>query len=171
MKRVWTGGCSILCDLRNQPSASLHSPESPRRRGKLRALSKMNTSLSYFLFRFSVRPQQFMLNLAQEISFTFVCFPARPAAYTINSTLWALQPSWILIFKTRFQTQKACFPLKNIPVTTDTEKPSVEVVNTIGLCEHILWASNLAQSWRIHQPGRRCGFDPWVQKIPWRRKW
>ena len=19
--------------------------------------------------------------------------------------------------------------------------------------------------------GRRCGFDPWVRKIPWRRKW
>ena len=22
-----------------------------------------------------------------------------------------------------------------------------------------------------HLPSRRCGFDPWVGKIPWRRKW
>ena len=24
---------------------------------------------------------------------------------------------------------------------------------------------------KIHLPGRRRGFDPWVRKIPWRRKW
>ena len=24
---------------------------------------------------------------------------------------------------------------------------------------------------KIHLPHRRCGFDPWVRKIPWRRKW
>ena len=24
---------------------------------------------------------------------------------------------------------------------------------------------------RICLPGRRCGFDPWVRKIPWRRAW
>ena len=24
---------------------------------------------------------------------------------------------------------------------------------------------------RIHLPSRRCGFDPWARKIPWRRKW
>jgi len=26
---------------------------------------------------------------------------------------------------------------------------------------------NLPAMWRY----RRCGFDPWVRKIPWRRKW
>ena len=25
-----------------------------------------------------------------------------------------------------------------------------------------------ACQWRRH---KRCGFDPWVEKIPWRRKW
>ena len=24
---------------------------------------------------------------------------------------------------------------------------------------------------RIHLPSRRCGFNPWIRKIPWRRKW
>ena len=24
---------------------------------------------------------------------------------------------------------------------------------------------------RIHLQCRRCRFDPWVRKIPWRRKW
>jgi len=24
---------------------------------------------------------------------------------------------------------------------------------------------------RICLPNRRCRFDPWVEKIPWRRKW
>ena len=23
----------------------------------------------------------------------------------------------------------------------------------------------------VGEAGRRCGFDPWVGKIPWRRKW
>ena len=31
-------------------------------------------------------------------------------------------------------------------------------------------ASQVAQWKRIHLPSRRCGFDPWVRKIPWRRK-
>jgi len=24
---------------------------------------------------------------------------------------------------------------------------------------------------KIHLPSRRCGFEPWVGKIAWRRKW
>ena len=24
---------------------------------------------------------------------------------------------------------------------------------------------------RIHLPSRKCKFDPWVRKIPWKRKW
>ena len=24
---------------------------------------------------------------------------------------------------------------------------------------------------RIHLPSRRCRFNPWASKIPWRRKW
>ena len=172
------GTCSVLCNLRNHASASLHSPESHRTWGKLRALSKTNTSLPYFLFQFSFLPQQFPLNLDQEITFTFLCFPPHASAYTINIMLWVLQPSWILIFKTRFWTQKACFPCKNIPVTTDTEKLLIEVVNAVGLWRHILWASKVAQLWRIHLPSRRCRFDPLEKemvtrcsilawKIPW----
>ena len=34
-----------------------------------------------------------------------------------------------------------------------------------------LWASQVAQWWRIFLPIRRHGSDPWVGKIPWRRKW
>ena len=33
------------------------------------------------------------------------------------------------------------------------------------------WASQVAQWWRIWLQCRRCQFDPWVGKIPWRRKW
>ena len=29
----------------------------------------------------------------------------------------------------------------------------------------------MAQWWKIHLPSRRHGFDPWVLKTPWRRKW
>ena len=32
-------------------------------------------------------------------------------------------------------------------------------------------ASQAAQWWRICLPSRRHMFDPWVRKIPWRRKW
>ena len=35
----------------------------------------------------------------------------------------------------------------------------------------ILWASLMAQWWRIHLKCGRCGFDPWVGKMSWRRKW
>ena len=32
--------------------------------------------------------------------------------------------------------------------------------------------SSLVAQWqRIHLPARRHGFDPWVRKIPWKRKW
>ena len=34
-----------------------------------------------------------------------------------------------------------------------------------------LRASLVAQWWRILLPSRKCGFDPWIRKIPWRRKW
>ena len=33
------------------------------------------------------------------------------------------------------------------------------------------WASQVVQWWRIRQQCGRHGFDPWVGKIPWRRKW
>ena len=32
-------------------------------------------------------------------------------------------------------------------------------------------ASRVTQCYRICLPCRRCGFNPWVRKIPWRRKW
>ena len=33
------------------------------------------------------------------------------------------------------------------------------------------WASQVAQRQRIHLPSRRLGFNSWVGKIPWKRKW
>ena len=30
---------------------------------------------------------------------------------------------------------------------------------------------SMVQQYRIYLQCRRCGFDPWVGKIPWRRKW
>ena len=40
----------------------------------------------------------------------------------------------------------------------------------------LLFSFNLGPLWwrsskRIHLKFRRCGFDPWVRKIPWRRAW
>ena len=32
-------------------------------------------------------------------------------------------------------------------------------------------ASQVAQGSRIHLQCKRHGFDPWIRKIPWRRKW
>ena len=34
-----------------------------------------------------------------------------------------------------------------------------------------IWASLVAQWSRICLQWRRCRFNPWVRKIPWRRKW
>ena len=34
-----------------------------------------------------------------------------------------------------------------------------------------VWASQVAQWYRIHLQCRKCRFNPWVRKIPWRRKW
>ena len=39
------------------------------------------------------------------------------------------------------------------------------------LMSSLIWASQVARWKRIHLPMRRCGFHPWVRKIPWRRKW
>ena len=35
----------------------------------------------------------------------------------------------------------------------------------------IWWASQVAQWWKNLPAIRRHGFNPWVGKIPWRRKW
>ena len=46
--------------------------------------------------------------------------------------------------------------------------------NPVSTSTTIYWASQVAQWWRIHlsmQETKRRGFDPWVGKIPWRRKW
>ena len=38
--------------------------------------------------------------------------------------------------------------------------------------QNVGWASLVALSWQKPRlPSRRCGFDPWVEKIPWRREW
>ena len=44
------------------------------------------------------------------------------------------------------------------------------LTNVEGICSK-QWASFVVQWWRIRLPSRRCWFDPWVGKIPWRRKW
>ena len=38
-------------------------------------------------------------------------------------------------------------------------------------CVQNMQASLVAQRERIRRQCRRCGFDPWVGEIPWRRKW
>ena len=40
-----------------------------------------------------------------------------------------------------------------------------------GLTPTGLWASLVAQRWRICLRRSRPGFDPWVGEIPWRRAW
>ena len=43
-----------------------------------------------------------------------------------------------------------------------------------GMDISMSWPSAMAQQWRIHlqcSRDKRCGFNPWVWKILWRRKW
>ena len=44
----------------------------------------------------------------------------------------------------------------------DIERSKTEVIHG---------ASLVVQWIRIHLPSRRCGFDLWARKMPWRRKW
>ena len=39
-----------------------------------------------------------------------------------------------------------------------------------GQCIVLSRTSRVAQLWRIHLPMQEMGCDPWVEKIPWRRK-
>ena len=50
------------------------------------------------------------------------------------------------------------------------------VGENVNLCSHYgfpRWLSGKESTWNVRNPPnrRRCGFDPWVRKIPWRRKW
>jgi len=36
---------------------------------------------------------------------------------------------------------------------------------------HLYTSPQLAQWYRICLPRKRFGFDPWIGKMPWRRKW
>ena len=52
------------------------------------------------------------------------------------------------------------------------EKSCVQLrIPTIAQCLVYIGASLVAQQWRIYLQCRRHGFDPWVRKIPWKRKW
>ena len=53
--------------------------------------------------------------------------------------------------------------------------PGIEGSGKMGfifcLCITEVGASLVAQWSRVHLQCRRCGFDPWVRKNSWRRKW
>ena len=53
---------------------------------------------------------------------------------------------------------------------TDFLKISLFCLNLFFKNWHII-AFRWLTSRRIQLPSRRCGLDPWVRKIPWRRKW
>ena len=51
---------------------------------------------------------------------------------------------------------------------------SLEIQHNIGEVIEVSGASQVAQWQRIYLQCRRCrrrGFNPWVGKIPWRKKW
>ena len=53
--------------------------------------------------------------------------------------------------------------------------PRIGNLHSKNVKEHIAnysFPSTQVAHWlRIHLPSRRCRLDPWVRKIPWRRKW
>ena len=61
-----------------------------------------------------------------------------------------------------------------------SQSPYLQILSCLGLgFHHLSWGGGytstqaflVAQWWRIHLQCRRCGFSPWIGKIPWRRKW
>ena len=52
----------------------------------------------------------------------------------------------------------------------ERREPCYTVGGDVDLCSHYgfpRWLSGKEFTWKC----RRCGFNPWVMKIPWRRKW
>ena len=61
-------------------------------------------------------------------------------------------------------------PVKNRPILAESRGWQNSLSKVIqGLS--FLWMSQIDQQERIYLQGRRPGFDPWVGKIPRRRKW
>ena len=84
-----------------------------------------------------------------------------------GASLWHL--SWVFVEEERSK-------FKEMPVNAEGDFGLLFGLG--GAClESVLilwqgfWASLVTQRWSIHLQCRRCGFDPWVGKIPWRRKW
>ena len=68
-----------------------------------------------------------------------------------------------VFFKREHQAWNECNPSALCNVQVEIKQTAV---HTWGG-----WTSQVVKHWRIHLPSRRRGFDPWVRKIPWRRKW
>ena len=67
------------------------------------------------------------------------------------------------------------FSLQFLFYHQDVKWRDMTYVHSFNVLYYYLWASQVAQ-WlkKKNKPTcqcRRCGFDPWVGKIPWRRKW
>ena len=67
---------------------------------------------------------------------------------------------WLYLYPPHFSLSKTgvCFPLEN---------PLAESQSFPGLPGWLSGKESICQC----RSCRRCGFDPWVGKIPWRRKW
>ena len=58
---------------------------------------------------------------------------------------------------------------QRLPSNPETLEKNIWLV--LKVSQLLAWASHVAQWLRIHLPTRRCEFNPWARKIPWRRKW
>ena len=61
-------------------------------------------------------------------------------------------------------------PVEETSMMTTCEETSPLIQRLLFESKALWQASQMAQG-RVCLPSRRRGFDPWVSKIPWRRKW
>ena len=82
-------------------------------------------------------------------------------------------------FNSRHLGIDTCFLSTEITVQINVFKPiySLKLKNCFHLIKAIVLA-NMSDCSHVgnyttcqHRRYKRCGFDPWVRKIPWRRKW
>ena len=73
------------------------------------------------------------------------------------------------------QSHKESYTTERLSIHTYTQKclpfgKHHKILIIIITCLHPLWASMVAHGKESICQCRKCGFDPWIGKIPWRKK-
>ena len=101
----------------------------------------------------------------------FHLYIKRPWQFGLN---WKGHSIWIFIFPNERLQEQQCLPYKKTTISRTNKHVLLVRLSTDYLARYQSWFPRWHSSKESAYQCLRCkrqGFDPWVGRIPWRRKW